>query len=192
VSMSCSGCVGLWCPSMRGGVVVGSQGEGGRSRSIPDRGGVRVCRRIGERVFVVGGSGRLMCVCLCMCVYTFIVCVSFKVCSFIESVSSRVGVSECWRFMCVSVCGLWWPSMRGGDFVGAQGDGGRRSSIPDIGGVRWSVFGVLLIGEREILVGECGRTGVVVGWCGAVDQWSYGEFFGVGVVRGVVGDGGFI
>ena len=73
VSRSCSGCVGLWCPSMRGGVVVGSQGEGGRRRSIPDRGGVRVCRRIGERVFVVGGSGRLvcgvcMCVCMCVCV----------------------------------------------------------------------------------------------------------------------------
>ena len=32
-------------------VVIGSQGEGGRRRSIPDRGGaVRLCRRIGERV----------------------------------------------------------------------------------------------------------------------------------------------
>ena len=56
VSRSCGGCTGLWCPSMRGGVVDGSQGEGGRRRSIPDRGGVRVCRRIGERVFVVGGA----------------------------------------------------------------------------------------------------------------------------------------
>ena len=60
--------------------------------------------------------------------------------------------------------------MRGGDVVGAQGDGVRRSSIPDIGGVRWTVVGVLLIGEREVLVGECDRTGVVVGWCGAGGQ----------------------
>ena len=60
--------------------------------------------------------------------------------------------------------------MRGGVVVGAQGDGGRRSSIPDIGGVRWSVVGVLLIGESEVLVGECGRTGVVAWWCGVGGQ----------------------
>ena len=60
--------------------------------------------------------------------------------------------------------------MRGGVVVGAQGDGGWRSSMPDIGGVRWSVVGVLLIGESEVLVGECDRTGVVAGWCGVGGQ----------------------
>ena len=30
----------LWCPCMRGGVVVGSQGDGGCMRSIPDSEGV--------------------------------------------------------------------------------------------------------------------------------------------------------
>ena len=49
--------VGLWCPSIRGGVVDGAQGEGGLRRSIPDSGGVRWWGRIGERVFAVGGSG---------------------------------------------------------------------------------------------------------------------------------------
>ena len=34
---------GLWCPRMRGGVVDGSQGDGGLIRKIPDSGGVRCC-----------------------------------------------------------------------------------------------------------------------------------------------------
>ena len=42
---------------------------------------------------------------------------------------------------CVSICGFWWPRMRGGVVVGAQGDGGRVRSIPDMGGVRWSLVG---------------------------------------------------
>ena len=83
---------------MRGGVVVGSQGEGGRRRSIPDRGGVRVCRRIGERVFVVGGSGRLVRVWVGMYVCARILCVSFKV---------RVSECGCIVFVFVAVCGLW-------------------------------------------------------------------------------------
>ena len=62
-----------------GGVVVGSQGDGGRRRSIPDRGGERVCRRIGERVFVVMGSGWLVRVWVYVCVCSSILCVSFKV-----------------------------------------------------------------------------------------------------------------
>ena len=41
VSGSCGVLVGLWCPSIRGGVVDGSHGEGGLRRSIPDSGGVR-------------------------------------------------------------------------------------------------------------------------------------------------------
>ena len=46
---------------MRGGVVVGDQGEGGRSRSIPVSGGERwsvfEARRIGESVVIVGDGG---------------------------------------------------------------------------------------------------------------------------------------
>ena len=34
---------GLWYPRMRGGVVDGSQGDGGLIRKIPDSGGVRCC-----------------------------------------------------------------------------------------------------------------------------------------------------
>jgi len=45
---------------MIGGVVVGSQGEGGCRSSMPDRGGVRWCllgtRWISERVVVDGGG----------------------------------------------------------------------------------------------------------------------------------------
>ena len=65
-----------------GGVVVGSQGEGGRRRSIPDRGGVRVCRRIGERVFVVRGSDWLVKVWVSVCVCSFILCVVMCMYSF--------------------------------------------------------------------------------------------------------------
>ena len=42
VYVSCRVCM-LW-PSMRGGVVVGAQGDGGWVRSIPDIGGVRWSR----------------------------------------------------------------------------------------------------------------------------------------------------
>ena len=59
---------------------------------------------------------------------------------------------------CVSMYGFWWPSMRGGVVVGAQGGGGWVRSIPDIGGVRWSLVEFLTMGEREILVGGCGRS----------------------------------
>ena len=48
----------LWCPDMRGGVVVGDQGEGGCRRSIPVSGGERwsvlEARRIDESVVIVG------------------------------------------------------------------------------------------------------------------------------------------
>ena len=48
-------------------------------------------------------------------------------------------------------------------------------------GLHW----VLLIGEREVLVGECDQTGVVVEWCGAGGQWSRGTCSAlVGEVRG--------
>ena len=53
---------GLWCPSMRGGVVDGDQGEGGCRRIIPDSGGgvrwsVFGTRRIGERLVFTVGNG---------------------------------------------------------------------------------------------------------------------------------------
>ena len=48
--------------------------------------------------------------------------------------------------------------MRGGDVVGAHGDGGRVRNIPGIGGVRWDLVVCGCIGEREILRGSCGRT----------------------------------
>ena len=48
----------MWCPDIRGGVVIGSQGDGGFRRSMSDRGGVCWCffgiRYIGDRV--VGGG----------------------------------------------------------------------------------------------------------------------------------------
>jgi len=47
---------------------------------------------------------------------------------------------------------LWCPSIRGGDVVGDQGEGGRRSSIPERGGVRWSFdFGARRMGERVVV-----------------------------------------
>ena len=69
-------------------------------------------------------------------------------------------VCVCWccvLFVCACVCcvgfmcGLWCPSMRGGDVFGAHGEGGCRRSIPDMGGVRWSLFRVCRIGEREVI-----------------------------------------
>ena len=46
--------------------------------------------------------------------------------------------------------------MRGGVVVGAQGDGGRWSSIPEKGGVRWSLdVGALGIGDRVLGVVAC-------------------------------------
>ena len=48
--------------------------------------------------------------------------------------------------------------MRGGDVVGDQGGGCWRMRIPDRGGVRWCLFGVRRIGERD--AGGCGY-----GWC---------------------------
>ena len=60
--------------------------------------------------------------------------------------------------------------MRGGDVVGAHGESGCRRSITDMGGVRWSLFCVRRIGEREVislgfgwLIGSCGDSGVVIG-----------------------------
>jgi len=50
--------------------------------------------------------------------------------------------------------------MRGGVVVGTQGEGGRRMSIPDSGGVRWSLVGTLRIGERVVASCE-------VGWIGS-------------------------
>ena len=61
---------------------------------------------------------------------------------------------------CESLIGLWCPSMRGGVVVGAQGEGGRRRSIPDRGGVRWSCVGDLRIGERVCAVA---RSDLVLG-----------------------------
>ena len=59
---------GLWCPRMRGGVVDGSQGDGGLIRKIPDSGGVRCCLvglcGIGEGVCVVGVVVCLVYVCV--------------------------------------------------------------------------------------------------------------------------------
>ena len=59
---------GLWYPRMRGGVVDGSQGDGGLIRKIPDRGGVRCCLvglcGIGEGVCVVGVVVCLVYVCV--------------------------------------------------------------------------------------------------------------------------------
>jgi len=58
VFVCCGGECELWCPDIRGGVVIGSQGDGGFRRSMPDRGGVCWCffgiRYIGDRV--VGGG----------------------------------------------------------------------------------------------------------------------------------------
>ena len=56
----------------------------------------------------------------------------------------------------MSVCVVGWcvyysshACMRGGVVVGAQGDGGRRSSIPENGCGRWSLdLGARRIGDR--------------------------------------------
>ena len=77
----------------------------------------------------------------------------------------------CVRVCCVGLmCGLWCPSMRGGDVVGAHGEGGCRRSIPDMGGVRWSPFDVCRIGERVVigfgygcLIDLCGDAGGTIG-----------------------------
>ena len=59
--------------------------------------------------------------------------------------------------------------MRGGVVVGDQGEGGWSSSIPDRGGVRWSLFfGARRMGERVVLCGifvghSCSIFVVVVG-----------------------------
>lgn len=62
VRVSFNMCVCEWWPSMRGGVVVGAHGDGGRVRNIPDIGGVRwdlvVCGCIGEREILRGSCGR--------------------------------------------------------------------------------------------------------------------------------------
>ena len=69
--------------------------------------------------------------------------------------------------------------MRGGDVVGAHGDGGRVRNIPDIGGVRWGLDVCDCIGERELLRDSCGL--MVIFWGGC---WLGG------VMGGVMGVGG--
>ena len=56
--------------------------------------------------------------------------------------------------------------MRGGDVVGAHGEGGCRRSIPDMGGVRWSLFGFCRIGERVVVGGGFGWSGDLSGDAG--------------------------
>ena len=53
--------------------------------------------------------------------------------------------------------------MRGGDVVGAHGEGGCRRSIPDMGGVRWSLFVICRIGERVVIGGGFGWSGALCG-----------------------------
>ena len=67
------------------------------------------------------------------------------------------GVCVC----CVFVCGLRCPNIWGEVSVGSQGDGGRRSMIPDSGGVCWWCLGILYIGDRVVVDGV-----VVFGWGG--------------------------
>ena len=92
---------------------------------------VLVC--VYEWSFSVSGSFKMRmrgCVCWCCVLFVF-VCVC------------------CVELDCVWV--IWCPSMRAGDVVGAHGEGGCRRSIPDMGGVRWSLFCVCRIGEREVI-----------------------------------------
>jgi len=97
-----------------------------------------------------------------VCVFTFILDGSFKMMVF----GCVCGCVVCRGFM----FGLWCPSMRMGDVVGVLIGCGWMIDISERGGVRWSLVGVCLIGEREIdscesgvyLMVCCGGVGDVV------------------------------
>ena len=86
-----------------------------------------------------------------MCVVFMILRVSFRmsvllcVVSFRGSESFILCVCVLWAGVCITVA----MYMHGGVVVGAQGDGGRRSSIPENGCGRWSLdLGARRIGDR--------------------------------------------
>ena len=89
---SCGVLIGLWCPSILGGVVDGSHGDGGLRRNIPDSGCGRWCFRIGDRVSCVD----------------WVVGVLVRICvwSYIHGVSSKMSVSvhSMWVIMLYSSC----------------------------------------------------------------------------------------
>lgn len=55
--------------------------------------------------------------------------------------SFNVGVCRV-EGVCLYICGLWCPRMRGGFVDGSHGDGGLIRKIPDRGGVRCCLVGL--------------------------------------------------
>ena len=57
-------------------------------------------------------------------------------------------MGESYKLCVLCVCGwIVVPEYAWGAVVGTQGEGGRVMSIPDRGGVRWSLFGERRIGD---------------------------------------------
>ena len=81
---------------------------------------------------------------MCVYVYTLMLGESFNMVVF------DCGCVCCCVVCCGFVSGLWCPSMRMGDVVGVPNGGGWVEGVFGMGGARWSLIEVCLIGERDI------------------------------------------